>query len=240
MSFDSWHNSQNLQTSTLIKSNSNTEAAEGGAAETVLIKYIFTLITSIFSSLSVYSPIIIVMCVFFMSITSTSENSFLKPFVYLVWFFLATGFRQLIKLFTKSGQSDSFNGFYSTYILSFTFFYLLFPLILVNIDAKSSLFNWKSIIFFSLYIIYDISFKVSQLTLGVSNWPLVMEIMGELFSGSAIGIAFSSIMYYIGQGLLYINEMSSNGTVTKVATSQQMKCRVYKNGELIGTQTSEQ
>ena len=81
MSFDSWHNSQNLQTSTLIKSNSNTEAAEGGAAETVLIKYIFTLITSIFSSLSVYSPIIIVMCVFFMSITSTSENSFLKPFV---------------------------------------------------------------------------------------------------------------------------------------------------------------
>ncbi len=67
-----------------------------------------------------------------------------------------------------------------------------------------------------------------------------MEIMGELFSGSAIGIAFSSIMYYIGQGLLYINEMSSNGTVTKVATSQQMKCRVYKNGELIGTQTSEQ
>lgn len=226
----------------LSNKKEDNSAAEGGNNGTFNIYVIFDLIANIFKSLSVYSPIIIVMCVFFMSITSNSENSFVKPFVYLGWFFIATGLRNLIRMFTKSEQKDSFNRFYSTYILSFTFFYLLFPLILVNMDAKSSLFNWKSIIFFTLYIIYDISFKVSQLpseTNNVSNWPLFMEIMGELFSGSAIGIAFSSIMYYIGQGLLYINEMSSNGTVTKVATSQQMKCRVYKNGELIGTQTSE-
>ena len=187
------------------------------------------LILSVFKSLSLYSPVIIVMCMFFISIVSNSEMSFVKPFIYLGWFFIATGFRYLVARLLGATET-SFDGFYSTYILSFTFFYLIFPLILVNMGAKSSLYNWKSILFFVFYIIYDISFKVSNLSVEqldvVNRLPIFQKILGELFSGSAMGIAVSSAMYFINEKLLYINELASNGSVTTLPTNQQMKCRV--------------
>lgn len=213
--------------------------SEGGNQNNIQLIPLLGLGQSVFKSLSDYSPVIIVMCIFFISIISTSEYSFAKPFIYLSWFFVATGIRHLtIYLSNKNNPSTNYDSgfeqFYSTYILSFTFFYLLFPLILVNMDANSSLSNYKSIIFFVVYIIYDLVFKVLTLSDGTNLLPLMLKSLGEFISGSAIGIALSSIMYYANKSLLYINELASNGSVSTAPKNQQMKCKVYKNGELIG------
>ena len=61
-------------------------------------------------------------------------------------------------------------------------------------------------------------------------------IIGEIMSGIFLGGIISGLIMY-GTRLkpyLYINEMNSNKEVCSLPSKQQFKCKVYKDGTLVG------
>ena len=67
---------------------------------------------------------------------------------------------------------------------------------------------------------------------GFLSKPVLISLLGGLFLGSLI----SGILMY-GTTLkkyLYINEVNSNKEVCSMPSKQQFKCRLYRNGELVG------
>ena len=107
---------------------------------------------SAFSSISIilsfYAPIIVIFGVFILSVFSATVS---KAFIFVFWLFVATGLRQLLNKITGSADKTisgdnicktaafgslmpNTNLTYSTYILTFTLFYFVFPMILVNND----------------------------------------------------------------------------------------------------------
>ena len=205
---------------------------------------------SAFSSISIilsfYAPIIVIFGVFILSVFSATVS---KAFIFVFWLFVATGLRQLIGKITGSvNKTISGNNIcntaafgslmpntnltYSTYILTFTLFYFIFPMILVNNDNNSDMFNYRILLFFLAYIIADLLIKKSKGCLGIIGG---VTILSDFVGGSAVGIMIASMMYYIGREYLFINETSSNATVCSMPSKQQFKCSVYKNGELISS-----
>ena len=206
--------------------------------------------SSSFSSISIilsfYAPIIVIFGVFILSVFSATVS---KAFIFVFWLFVATGLRQLLSKITGSADKTisgdnicktaafgslmpNTNLTYSTYILTFTLFYFIFPMILVNNDNNSDMFNYRILLFFLAYIIADLLIKKSKGCLGIIGG---VTILSDFVGGSAVGIMIASIMYYIGREYLFINETSSNATVCSMPSKQQFKCSVYKNGELISS-----
>jgi hypothetical protein len=205
---------------------------------------------SAFSSISIilsfYAPIIVIFGVFILSVFSATVS---KAFIFVFWLFVATGLRQLLSKITGSADKTisgdnicktaafgslmpNTNLTYSTYILTFTLFYFIFPMILVNNDNNSDMFNYRILLFFLAYIIADLLIKKSKGCLGIISG---VTILSDFVGGSAVGIMIASIMYYIGREYLFINETASNATVCSMPSKQQFKCSVYKNGELISS-----
>jgi len=120
----------------------------------------------------------------------------------------------------------------STYILTFTFFYLCFPMFVsqnINIGITS---------FFIFYIIFDLIVKIMLKC--ISNFDTFKNfLIGDFIAGSAFGISISCILYYFGgQNLLFTNDTSSNKIACSRPSQQKFKCSVYKNGEIIGSNIS--
>ena len=64
-------------------------------------------------------------------------------------------------------------------------------------------------------------------------------IAGNLFSGTLLGAGLSALLYTSSvKNLLYINEVNSDNEVCSMPSQQKFKCRVYKNGELVGSTIS--
>jgi hypothetical protein len=135
---------------------------------------------SAFSSISIilsfYAPIIVIFGVFILSVFSATVS---KAFIFVFWLFVATGLRQLLSKITGSADKTisgdnicktaafgslmpNTNLTYSTYILTFTLFYFVFPMILVNNDNNSDMFNYRILLFFLAYIIADLLIKKSK------------------------------------------------------------------------------
>lgn len=203
-------------------------------------------LTSTFNVLSFYAPIIVIVGVFILSVFSASVG---KSFVYIFWFFVATGIRSFIKKFIGDSnvtiKGDPICGVgvfspfmpntnlsYSTFALAFTMFYFIFPMILVNLDNKSNMFNYRIVIFFSAYILLDLFIKRSRGCM--YNIPGT-TLFGDLIGGTALGVGTSTAMYYANRSYLFINEASSNAEVCSMPSKQKFKCSVTKNGELVST-----
>jgi len=124
-----------------------------------------------------------------------------------------------------------FSGLNTTlgsFVLSFTFFYLCFPMFVSNNI------NWVIVSLLLFYILFDALTKAS---LGCLNKKLASFMGGDLFAGSVFGVFISCLMYYCGgQNLLFTTEIPSNNVVCSKPSSQQFKCNVYKNGRIIGSQ----
>ena len=57
--------------------------------------------------------------------------------------------------------------------------------------------------------------------------------------GYVIGIVYYSILKSTGnERFLYLNELKSNNVVCSKPSEQQFKCAVYKNGQLISTNSA--
>ena len=199
-------------------------------------------IKSTFNILSFYAPIIIIVGVFILSIFSAAVG---KAGVFLFWFFVATGMRSLIMRFVGGTDPVNIKGdpvcsvsvfdplisntnlTYSTFALAFAMFYFIFPMILVNIDNKSNMFNYRVLFFFSFYIAFDLFIKRAR---RCTDNMTTTSIFGDLIGGTALGIGASSAMYYIRRSLLFINETASNAEMCSMPSKQKFKCTVTQNG----------
>jgi len=114
---------------------------------------------------------------------------------------------------------------YSIFILSFTSFYFIMPMLISNNI------NYTIIIFFISYLIFDFLIKYSNGC--IKN---ITGIFGDLVGGGGLGALIVSILYNSPiQNYLFINEVSSNNETCAMASKQTFKCSVYKNGQLVSS-----
>ena len=208
---------------------------------------------NIFNSLSFYSPIIIcVSIVLFSMFTSTME----KAFVFFVWIFIITFIRIIAFKGFKTNPNPNPNPnlvlnempnvcltglsqlfipqdiTYSTYLLTFTMMYLITPMLMVSKQHNVNIINYGILGFFLAYIGLDLFIK-NQLNCIKLFSSLVI---GDILSGLFLGAVISGIIMYGStlKSYLYINEINTNKEVCSMPSKQQFKCRVFKDGTLIG------
>lgn len=199
------------------------------------------------TSLSFYAPIIIcVSIIAFSMFTATME----KAMVFFVWIFIITFIRiivlkglssdknPVIQLPQKclTGLTEIFipqDVTYSTYILTFTMMYFIMPMIMVSKQNNINAINYGVLAFFIAYIALDLFIKNSlECIPGFFSTIVIGNVLSGLFLG---GVIAGLIMY--GSNLksyLYINEVNTNKEVCTMPSKQQFKCRVFKDGTLIG------
>jgi hypothetical protein len=200
-------------------------------------------IVSTLNGISLYSPIIITTFVFIFSLFSGDVT---KGLFYLFWIFVITSLRGFFMyLFTNSNSNAPTipdicntgaifpytNLTYSTYILCFTMAYLMTPLKMISGETRSNKMNYYVIFFFIPFILFDLIMK-KGLSCIESLWSMIVWM--DLLSGLMLGALVAFITYGTSlRNLLFINLSSSN--VCSKPANQQMRCRIYKNGELVGS-----
>jgi hypothetical protein len=208
---------------------------------------LFNNTTNIFYSLSFYSPIIIcVSIVLFSMLSSTME----KAFVFFVWIFIITFIRIIVFTGLNTNQGSVPNEMpnicltglsnlfipkdvtYSTFILTFTMMYFVTPMIMISKQNNVNVINYGMLAFFLAYIALDLFIKnvLSCIQLFSSL------VIGDVLSGLFLGGVISGIIMYGStlKSYLYINEINTNKEVCLMPSKQQFKCRVFKDGTLVG------
>ena len=202
---------------------------------------------NILNSLSFYSPIIIcVSIVLFSMFTSTME----KAFVFFVWIFIITFIRIIVFKGFKTNQNLAPNEMpnicltgiselfipqditYSTYMLTFTMMYLITPMLMVSKQHNINIINYGILSFFLAYIALDLFIKNQLNCIKLFSSLVIVDILSGLFLGAVISgiIMYGSTL----KSYLYINEINTNKEVCSMPSKQQFKCRVFKDGTLIG------
>ena len=214
---------------------------------------------TIIQAISFYSPIIILISIYVFSIFSSEIK---KGTFFIFWFVVATAIRMGIvyssELYSKKNSNTIPNAkpkeyniicntgmilpytnlTYSTYILCFTLFYFLMPMILIN---NSNSINYSLILFFVAYIIFDLFIKIKNkcISLTSTNDISWTAIFTDIVGGIAIGGGISGLIYSSPiKDNLFINEVNSNNEICSTPSKQQFKCSVYKNGEIVGSSTN--
>ena len=202
---------------------------------------------NILNSLSFYSPIIIcVSIVVFSMFTSTME----KAFVFFIWIFIITFIRIIAFKGFKTNQDFVSNEIpnicltglsqlfipkdvtYSIYVLTFTMMYLFTPMLMVSKQHNVNIINYGILGFFLAYLALDLGVKYQLKCIKIVSSLVIGDVLSGLFLG---GVISGIIMY--GSTLksyLYINEINANKEVCSMPSKQQFKCRVFKDGTLIG------
>jgi hypothetical protein len=125
---------------------------------------------------------------------------------------------------------------YSTYILTFTMMYFIFPMIMVSKQSNSNSMNYGVIALFAAYITLDLFIKKSYLCISGFFSSLVLI---NILAGMFLGVCVSLMMYSTQlKEYLYINEVNSNREVCSMPSKQTYRCNVYKNGELVGSSST--
>jgi hypothetical protein len=213
--------------------------------------YILTMNTSsltqnsifIFRALSFYAPIIIsVSIVVFSMFTATME----KAFVYFVWMFLitfiriivfkglgATNMMQNLKPGCNFGVTNIFypnDITYSIYILTFSMMYFMTPMFIMSSQHNINAINFGILSFYVSYITLDLFVKSECISIMTSS------VFANIVSGILLGSTISGLIMYGSEmkKYLFMNEVNNNQEVCSKPSNQQFKCRLFKNGELVG------
>lgn len=224
------------------KSRYSASAGAGGGASSL---------QDIFQSLyfiSFYSPQIIVLGILMFSLFSVAIDKFA---VYMLWFFVITFLRVVVVKLTggvgnttytppaicKTGLSQMFitnDVTYSTYILTFTLFYLIMPMILTTYQTNHNIINYYVMSFLTAYILFDLFVKR---TLFCVPSLFSVQVISDVLAGAGLGALIAGPIMFgsAWQKHLFLNETSGDGTVCSVPSKQQFKCSVYKNGELVSS-----
>ena len=199
---------------------------------------------SIFAVLSFYAPVLITTAIILFSVFS---GALIKGIFYLFWIFVVTAIRMGVILLQRGKnykevelpQECNTGAFlpyttptYSTFILCFTLFYFLTPMILVSKDSMNAI-NYGVVLFFISYIVLDLLMKKTMYCIpGVFS----IQVFSDLIGGIGLGAIISSLIYGSNiKGNLFINEIITNKEVCSQPSKQQFRCAVYKNGELVGS-----
>jgi hypothetical protein len=215
--------------------------------------YELSSLINLFYSLSFYAPLIVTVSILVFSIFSSSLE---KAGVYLLWIFIVTFLRIIVLKLVQMSQKEQnvyqvplicLTGLteifipqditYSTYILCFTMFYLIMPMIMVSSQSRTDSINYFVMAFFIAYIIFDLFVKK---TLSCIPGLFTRSIIGDIIAGCGLGALIAGPLMY-GTSLrskLFINELNSNKEVCSMPSKQQFRCSVYKNGEIVGSSVS--
>ena len=191
-------------------------------------------LSNYYNFFSFLSPFLLV---FFMIMISVF-NMEIKGVIYLGGILMASIINALlVNLVKQNKNSDAsplcglFNPFpnqdynspsYNSLLISFTFAYLLRPMIF------NKQINYVVIIVILSLLIMEGFCQVFNLCTNV-----VGTILGSLV-GFILGSLYYTGIYHSGyKGLLYFEEFQSNKVICKRPKKQQFKCKVFKNGELV-------
>jgi hypothetical protein len=173
-----------------------------------------------------------------------------KAFVYFIWVFIITFIRIIVfKGFLKdepiqeipkicsTGLSEIFipkDVLYSTYLLTFTMMYFIVPMFMVSVQNNVNIINYGVLAFFICYISIDIFIKNKLLCIQSEKFGKI--VFGNILSGMFLGGVIAGLIMYGSElkSYLYINEINSNKEVCSMPSKQQFKCKVYKDGTLVG------
>jgi hypothetical protein len=183
--------------------------------------------------LTFYSPIIVALSVFSMSFIFQN----FKGIIYLLWLIVFTWFRSLGfeltggkpmeskgNLCTMVQYSKYGNATFSMFFIAFTFVYICGPMIL-NKDV-----NYWVLSAFLFYMFLDIGIHVKM---GCTTYTYVfLDVILGIVSGI---IALTSMYGAKLYNYIFFNESSSTKDVCSMPTKQTFKCKLYKNGELVGS-----
>jgi len=181
------------------------------------------------------SPIILPASILMFTVYSNIIN---KGVLYLVFILCIICIRVafLSNLKINSNCNNSYpifsdkNVTLSTYIISFTFFYLCLPMF------YNSSINIGIMAFLIFYFIYD--FVTKYLMNCFDSKDYLLYVLGDFLSGSFMGLIISSSLFYLGgQNLLLLTETQSNKVSCSRPSKQQFLCKVRKNGEIVASTT---
>jgi hypothetical protein len=183
-----------------------------------------------------YSPIIISLGL--LAMTFIFQN--FKGFTAFIFLLIVASIREYV-MFLVGGVPTAQDGtvcqsvLYSKYgnqgfnlfILAYIIIYICLPMFL-NDDVNYWIFG----ILVTYYALTLIVMSMKNCFQG--NTVQVVTI--NTIAGAAFGVAFVSMLYTSGNSkTLFFNEISSSKEICSMPKSQQFKCSVYKNGELIAT-----
>ena len=202
---------------------------------------------NIFYSLSFYSPIIICVSIVLFSMFTVTIN---KALFFFGWVFVITSLRiavlkasgndnqrKEIPIICSTGLSEIFipkDVLYSTYLLTFTMMYFILPMFMISVQNNVNVINYGVLAFFICYIGLDIFIKNKLLCIPTETFG--KNVSGNILRGIFLGGLIAGIIMYGTQlkVYLYINEINSNKEVCSMPSKQQFKCKVYKDGTLVG------
>ncbi len=170
-------------------------------------------------------------------------NQDVKGLIYLggilIAVFITVGMKNMIKvqadnpaytcdIFDLPGNASHYTvPALNSVLIAFTMAYLIKPMTDYN-QMNYSIFISLSI----LFIIDGITKITNKCT------PPLGVIAGGII-GYVFGVVYYSLLKTTGnQKFLYLNELKSNNVVCSKPSQQQFKCSVYKNGQLISTNTT--
>ncbi len=183
--------------------------------------------------LTFYSPIILAVSV--VSLSFVSQN--FKGFIYLGFLLACCVIREFIYKWSGSNPSTSDgtictsiqyskygNPAFSAFVFAFTIMYFAFPMF--SNDAV----NFPIFISLIIYFLVDVFIKF---------YNSCIKNTGDFFLNVLLGLASSAIlvtlMYAGGSGkYLFFNEVSSNKEMCTQPKKQTFRCKVYKDGQLVG------
>jgi hypothetical protein len=197
---------------------------------------------NVFSALSFYSPLILMMSILLFSIFSSAV---FKGLFYIFCLFWTSVLRGIFIKYVFGVEDEvatnnicdsgvflpTTNYTFSTFILVLTLTYFVMPMIVIG---NANTVNYMVLMFFLTYICYDIGIKKLYGCIDFTS-----QLLGDIFSALALGAIIVTTLISTGNtSLLFINELTSNKEVCTRPSKQQFKCSLYKNGEIVGSSVS--
>jgi hypothetical protein len=183
--------------------------------------------------LSFFSPIILA--------TSITSLSFIfqnfKGLIYLgflvasvivrSWVYMFAGSQPIVNdrtICTSIQYSKYGNPTFSAFVFAFTIMYLFFPMF------SNGNVNWWIFVSLISYFFMDMFIKLYKKCI-----VKVSDLLLNILLGSAAAALFVTLMYTGGSGkYLFFNEMSSNKNICYQPSKQTFKCKMFKDGQMVG------
>lgn len=143
-------------------------------------------------------------------------NSFPSLFTVISSDALSGGNNSVCNLMTISNTGPLSNLPLSLVVFSYTFTYLLFPIVKFKQENQ----NIPTLVIFPVIILADI---IWQFTNGCSN---TFALLAALIVAGLLGVAWGSIIYSIGNSSLYYLNPLSNKESCSIPSKQNFKCTV--------------
>jgi hypothetical protein len=123
------------------------------------------------------------------------------------------------------GDGSTYNPYLNSAIISFTLAYVLMPMV------SNESYNIGLLVFIASIYLVDLVMS-SPIMYKCTSWTGI--VFGTIIGGSVAAVVVGSIMSSKNESILYFNELKSNSVVCKRPGKQTFKCKVMKNGQVVG------